>query len=150
MTNNVLLSIRRELHCLEAELSAMQRFALGVSYTIPSDVIMLGDKYLESRIEDVKNVLRNGVDTGLEIYVVYGKGSYEFVSFRSNLKSLVRALMQDTYPGSTFRDASDSVDIVFNEIKCNIKHADQSTSTFSITITSNGTKNIRYVYFKFT
>jgi hypothetical protein len=152
MTNTVLLSIRRELRCLEAELSAMQRFALGVEYNISEDVMTCNDKNLAPRIEDVKRVLRNGVDAWFDVHIVSGFNvdSYAFVTFRSNLKILVGRLMRGTYPGSTFKDASDSFGIQHNEIKCDIKHADQSTSTISITVTSTGTPNIERVEFKFT
>ncbi len=164
MTNTVLLSIRRELRCLEAELSAMQRFALGVEYTIPDDAILCNDKNLAPRIEDVKRVLRDGADGRLDVQMVYNfdafastafaSSAYTFVTFRSNLKHLVGKLMRNTYPGSKFQDASDSTGIQYNEIKCDIKHADQSTSTITIVITgttrNTGTQDIQHVDFRFT
>jgi hypothetical protein len=162
MTNTVLLSIRRELRCLEAELSAMQRFALGVEYNISEDVMTCNDKNLAPRIEDVKRVLRNGADDRLDVHMVYQMdafasnsfSAYTFVTFRANLKQLVGRLMRNTYPGSKFQDASDSTGIQYNEIKCDIKHADQSTSTITILITAStrntGIQDIQHVDFKFT
>jgi hypothetical protein len=144
MTNKILLSIQRELHCLEAELSAMQRFALGVSYEIPDGSVVTRDERFLPHVENVKKILRQGNDTQLDVNVVFVDG------FKSNLKYLVQNLMGKTYPGSKFEDSSDSLEVDYNVIRCKIKHADGSISTILMTITGDHRAGFQTISFQFT
>jgi hypothetical protein len=144
MTNKILLSIQRELHCLEAELSAMQRFALGVSYEIPDGGIVTRDERFLPYVENVKTILRQGNDTQLDVQVVFVDG------FKGRLRDLVLNLMSKTYPGSKFEDSSDSHEVPYNVIRCKIKHGDGSISTILMTITGDDHAGLKTISFQFT
>ncbi len=141
MTSSVLLSIRRELHCLEAELYAMQRVNLGAKYENVKSITSSGDINFKPYLTNIENILKAGADCSLVVNIVskpiLAGFPYNLANARGGMKDILKLQFIDHYTFSKFLDRRDDSKIPENEIRCKVKENGGPESNILITATSD-------------